>query len=56
MTNNNSKVIVIGVVGHIQPDKVPEFLHLLQNLSYFRFIRNETSDSKIWLQVEEKYD
>jgi len=57
MVSNNSNVIVIGIVGHIQPDKIPEFLHLLQNdLPYFRFIRKETSDNKIWLKVEGRYD
>jgi hypothetical protein len=54
--NNNSKVIIIGIVAHIQPDKIPEFLELLQNLPYFRLIRKETSDNKIWLQVEGKND
>jgi hypothetical protein len=52
MNTENSKVIIIGVVGHISPDKVTTFLNLLKELPYFRLIRRETSDSKIWLDVE----
>ena len=49
MEMNNSKVIIIGIVGHIEPSKIPEFEFLLKNLPYFRFIRSEVSKEKIWL-------
>lgn len=49
MENNSSKVIVVGVVGHIPFDKLIEFEHLLNSLPYFRLIRKETSNDKLWI-------
>ena len=56
MDNGNNNPIVIGIVGHIQPDRIPEFLEELDKLPYFRLIRKESSFNKIWLRVEGKYE
>ena len=54
--NNDSKVIVIGVVGHIDPEKIIDFETLLKTLPYFRFIRREVSKDKIWLMKSKGED
>lgn len=54
MENNRSKVLVIGVIGHIHPENIAEFEHLLRNIPYFRFIHKDTHTEKIWLQKGER--
>jgi len=53
MKLNKSKPVIVGVVGHIQPEKLSEFKNTIENLSYFRLIRFEESDSKLWIVSRE---
>ena len=48
MESENHK-IVIGVIGHIDPIFLPDFKRLLEELSYFRLVRFQESDNKLWI-------
>lgn len=48
-----NRTIIVGVVGHISPGNLSDFRELLESLSYFRLIRFQDSDNKIWLVEQE---
>jgi len=51
--DNHTKTIVIGTVGHIEIKKLSDFKKLLESLPYFRLIRFQESNNKLWLVERE---
>jgi len=56
MENSSSKPIVIGVVGHLNPEFLPDFKQLITNYPHFRLIIFKESDNKLWLVEREGID
>ena len=49
MKNNHSKILVIGIVGHLPPEFIADFKTYIENYSHFRLIRFQDSNNKLWI-------
>ena len=54
MQNNKSKLIVVAVVGHLEPEYLADFKLYIEGYPHFRLIRFQESTNKLWIVQREE--
>ncbi len=50
MGNNINAPVVVGVVGHLKPQDLKDFMDLIEKLPYFHLVFFKTSSEKLWIK------
>ena len=53
MNNHNHKPVIVGIVGHLPPEHLNSFKQHIESFPYFRLIRFQESDNKLWIVSRE---